>query len=72
MMTSTATNNDEAAGVGIAEAQAVATGVDQKQPQGRKSRVRKTNATPRAAVVKKKALPAERDRQATTQEPPDD
>jgi len=60
MMTSTATNNDEAAGVGIAEAQAVATGVDQKQPQGRKSRVRKTNATPRAAVVKKKAPKAPR------------
>jgi hypothetical protein len=44
-------------GVGSAEAQAVATGVDHKPSTGRKGRVRKSSATPRVSVPKKKKAP---------------
>lgn len=57
MNSSNVTTNDDLVSASSAEAQAVATGVDQKQQPGRKSRVRKSNATPRVAVVKKKKEP---------------
>jgi hypothetical protein len=46
-------DSTETVGVGSAEAQAVATGVDPAQPTGRKGRVRKTGTTPRVAIAKK-------------------
>jgi hypothetical protein len=48
---------DDVVSAGSAEAQAVAAGIEQKPPTGRKSRVRKTNPSPRAAIAKKKKEP---------------
>jgi hypothetical protein len=51
------TTSDETGGIGSAEAQAVATGVDPTHPTGRKGRVRKNGGVPRAAIAKKKKEP---------------
>jgi hypothetical protein len=57
MNTDTETIEAESVIGGSAEAQAVATGVDKKPQTGRKSRVRKTNTTPRVAIAKKTKAP---------------
>jgi hypothetical protein len=57
MNTPAVATTDDVVSAGSAEAQAVAAGVDQKPPTGRKSRVRKTNPSPRVAIAKKKKEP---------------